>query len=193
MCSQGVLIHMFRELIDYCVTACASSGIYSLSLERTPTNDPVIFSFWSGNVPHRVCLCTGPRGLPIPKKVLGFVSSFITLFESPPNCVCLVGMGDKLNQCFTSALPGTKRPNLAHSFGPADFEKCLTAPPVNIIERHDFRPILDFLFMKLRTALDRDWLQSLPLLHKVFSFHLLFHSQLHLSLIIVVALSFSVF
>ena len=39
---------MFRELIDYCVTACASSGIYSLSLEKTPTNDLVIVSFWSG-------------------------------------------------------------------------------------------------------------------------------------------------
>ena len=132
------------------------------------------------------------RGLLIPKKVLGLVSSFITLFESPPNCVCIVGMGDKLNQCFTSAVPGTKRPNLAHSFGPSDFEKCLTAPTVNIIERHDFRSILDFLLMKLRTALDRNWLQSLPLLHKVF-FHLLFHLHLHLSLIIVLALSFSVY
>ena len=184
---------MFRELIDYCVTACAFSGIYSLSLERTSINDLVIISFWSGNVLHRVCLGTGPRGLLIPNKVLGLVSSFNTLFESPPNCVCLVGMGDKLNQCFTSALPGTKRPNLAHSFGPTDFEKCLAASTVNITERHDFRSILDFLLMKLRTSLDRDWLQSLPLLHKVLSFHLLFHSHIHLSLIIVLALSFSVF
>ena len=159
---------MFRELIDYCVTACASSGIYSLSLEKTPTNDLVIVSFWSGNVLHRICLGTGPRGLLIPKKILGLVASFITLFESPPSCVCLVGMGDKFNQCLTSTLPGTKRPNLVHSFGPNDFEKCLAGPTVNIIERHDFRSILDFLLMKLRTALDRDWLQSLPLLHKVF-------------------------
>ena len=175
------------------MTVCASSGIYWLSLERTPTNDLVIISLWSGNVLHRVCLGTGNRGLLIPKKVLGLVSSFTTLFESPPNCVCLVRMCDKLNQCFTSALPGTKRPNLAHSFGPSEFEKSLIAPIVNIIERHDFRSILDFLLMKLRTALDRDWLQSLPLLHKVFSFHLLFHSHLHLSLFIVLALSVSVF
>ena len=157
---------MFRELIDYCVTACASSGIYSLSLEKTP-NDLVIVSFWSGNVLHRISLGTGPRGLLIPKKIFGLVASFITLFESPPSCVCLVGMGDKLNQCLTSTLPGTKRSNLVHSFGPNDFEKCLPGPTVNIIERHDFRSILDFLLMKLRTTLDRDWLQSLPL-HKVF-------------------------
>ena len=49
-------------------------------------------------------------------------------FREPPNGVCLVGMGDKFSQCFTSALPGSKRPNIAHSFGSADFEKCLTAP-----------------------------------------------------------------
>ena len=158
---------MFRELIDYCVTACASSGIYSLSLEKTPTNDLVIVSFWSGNVLHRICLGTGPRGLLIPKKILGLVASFITLFENPPSCVCLVGMGDKLNQCLTSTLPGTKRPNLVHSFGQMISRNVLLAT-VNIIERHDFRSILDFLLMKLRTALDRDWLQSLPLLLKVF-------------------------
>ena len=168
---------MFRELIDYCVTACASSGIYSLSLERTPTDDLVIVSFWSGNVLHRVCLGTEPRGLLIPKKILGVVASFVTLFESPQNCLCLIGMGDILNQCLTSTLPGTKRPNLAHFFGPNKFDKCLAAPTVNIIERHDFRSILEFLLMKLRTALDRDWLQSLPLLHKVFSLYRLFHSH----------------
>ena len=80
---------MFRELIDYCVTACASSGIYSLSLEKTPTNDLVIVSFCSGNVLHRICLGTGPRVLLIPNKILGLVASFITLFESP-RAVCVL-------------------------------------------------------------------------------------------------------
>ena len=49
-----------------------------------------------------------------------------------------------------------------------DFERCLATPTAQIIERHDFRTILDFLLMKLRTALNKDWLQSVPILHKVF-------------------------
>ena len=52
-------------------------------------------------------------------------------------------------------------------FGPTELEKCLAMPTSRILERHDFRTIFDFLLMKLRTALDQEWLQSVPGLHKV--------------------------
>ena len=76
-------------------------------------------------------------------------------------------MGEKLNSCLSSELPGRQRPCIVNNFGPEKFERCLALPTAKIIERHDFRTIVDFLLMKLRTALDKNWLQSLPLLHKV--------------------------
>ena len=48
------------------------------------------------------------------------------------------------------------------------FETSLSLPTAQKIKRHDCCTILSFLRMKLRTALDRDWLQSLPTLHKVY-------------------------
>ena len=158
---------MFRELVNYCVTHIGSSQNYSLSLYRTPTKTLLFISFWSGNVYQRVCIGAGPRGVLVPRKLLDLLSSFITLFEAPPTWVTLIDMCERLNVSLTATLPGSFRPSTVNSFGPNEFEKYLSLPTARIIERHDFRTIIDFLLTKLRTALDRDWLQSLPLLHKV--------------------------
>ena len=106
----------------------------------------------------------------LPQKTLSLIASFLSLFETALISVSLIGFGDKLNECLTSTLPGTKTPSVVKSHGPAEFERSLATPTVQIILRHDFRTILDFLLMNLRTALDRDWLQNLTLLHKVFHF-----------------------
>ena len=168
---QGMLVYMFRELISYCITHITSSGNYSLVLQRSPTHSFLFLSFWSGNIFQQVCIGTGPRGVLVPKKILILISSLLSLFESPPNCISLVDMEEKLSSCLTSVLNCDPKPSIVNSFSPAEFEKCLAkkcfAPTAKIIERHDFRTIIDYLLLKLRTALDRDWVHSLPVLHKV--------------------------
>ena len=158
---------MFRELIIYCVTNVTANGVYSLSLVHLVTESSLYLGFWSGNVFHQVCIETGPRGFLVPRKILTLITSLISLFETPPPCACLTGMGERLNFCLRSALPGQQRPNLFNNFGVEEFERSLALPTAKIIERHDYKTIIDFLLLKLRTALDKDWLQSLPLSHKV--------------------------
>ena len=164
---QGILIYMFRELMGYCTTMMTSSGAYSLSLQNTTTSSFVIMSFWAGNVFHRVCLGSAPRGTLLPRKILSLISSFLSLFETPPPCIALIGVGEKLDECLVSTLPGSRRPTIINNFNSPEFENFLARPTSQIIERHDYRTIIDFLLMKLRTALDRDWLQSLPNLYQV--------------------------
>ena len=103
---------MFRELISYCVTAIASSGFYSLALQQTPTASFLILSFWSGNVFHRVCLGCAPRGMLLPRKILSFMSSFLSLFETESTCLSLVDLGDKLGDCLSTCLPGKQPPTV---------------------------------------------------------------------------------
>ena len=164
---QGKLVYMFRELISYCITHITSSGNYSLVLQRSPTHSFLFLSFWSGNIFQQVCIGTGPRGVLVPKKILILISSLLSLFESPPNCISLVDMEEKLSSCLISVLNCDPKPSIVNSFSPAEFEKCLATPTAKIIERHDFRTNIDYLLLKLRTALDRDWVHSLPVLHKV--------------------------
>ena len=153
--------------MSYCTTMMTSSGAYSLSLQNTTTSSFIIMSFWAGNVFHRVCVGSAPRGTLLPRKILTLVSSFLSLFETPPHCIALIGVGEKLDECLVSTLPGSCRPTIINNFSATEFESFLARPTSQIIERHVYRTIIDFLLMKLRTALDRDWLQSLPNLHQV--------------------------
>ena len=147
---------MFRELLNYSVTAISTSDSYSFSLRNSPTSIELFVNFWSGNVYHQVCLGSGPRGLLIPKRILSVIAAFVSLFERPPSCVGLIGSPDRLETCLVNSLPGKLRPTPVSGFGPNDLEKNLSVPTSRILERHDFRSILDYLLMKLRTALDRE-------------------------------------
>ena len=158
---------MFRELVNYCVTAISSSGVDSLVLQHESTHIRLFVCFWTGNVLYRVCIGTGPRGILIPRRVLDLISSFLSLLEQPPPCISVLGVGDKLCNCLVSTLPGSRRPKFVNIYGLDEFERSLEMPTAQIIQRHDFRSILDYLLMKLRTALARDWLHSSPTLQKV--------------------------
>ena len=161
------MIHLFRELMAYCVTMINSSGFYTIALQHTPTVSFRILNFWSCNVFHRVCLGSTLRGMLLPHKILNFISPFLCLFETFLTCVAMIKVGDKLGDCLSTCLPGEQQPANIRTSNPEDFERCLSVPTAQIIERYDFRTILDFMLMKLRTALDRDWPKKLPLFHKV--------------------------
>ena len=159
---------MFRELMQHSgVTSVSAVGTYSLSFQSNQFETHVFANFRAGHVFYQVCLGSGPRGTLIPKKMMGVVSSFLSLFESHSSCVCLVDCPDRLTTCFNTSLPGNLRPTSVNSFGTNELERCLALPTSRILERQDYRTILDFNLMKLRTALGRDWLQSLLTLHKV--------------------------
>ena len=50
------MLHMFRELLNYCVTMTASSDAYSLALQHPATTLFNNSSFCSVNIFHRVRL-----------------------------------------------------------------------------------------------------------------------------------------
>ena len=129
---------------------------------------PLLFRFATypnSNVPNPQL----PVGERITTRLLGNVDAKENSDDSfiIQSCVALIDFSEKLSECLSSCLPGKQQSSVVSSYGPEEFEKTLALPTSQIIERHDFRTILDFLLMKLRTALDRDWLKKLPLLHKV--------------------------
>ena len=161
---------MFRELMHYCVVTTGITGIFSLSYQSSSTVNYLYLNFWSGNIYYQVCLGSGPRGILLPKKILTFISFYLSLFESPPSCLSLVNFDEQLGAKLFASFRGRKRLMVVSGFGPMDLEKCLAMPTSRILERHNFRTILAFLLMKLRTTLDQEWSQAIPDLHKVWHF-----------------------
>ena len=121
----------FSELMNYCVTMATSSAAYSLALQHSSTTSFIILSFRSGNVFHRLCLGSSLRGRLLPRKILSLIPSFSSFFDTPLSCNTLIGVGEKLDDCLTSSLPGTKGPSFVNPFLPTEFENslnlCLTS------------------------------------------------------------------
>ena len=144
-CFQGIVVHLFRELLAYCATMINDSGYYSLALQHTPTTSFIFLNFWSGNMFHRVCLGSTPRRMLLPHKIMNFISSFLCLFETFPPSVAVINVGDNLGDCLSTCVPGKQLPTNIRVFNHEEFEQCLSLPTSQVIERHDFRTILDFL------------------------------------------------
>ena len=171
---QSLVIYTFRELLDYCVISFSVTNSYSLSVKLTPTDTHVFLNFWSGNVYDQTCLGCGRRRLLMPKNILVTISSFINLFETAPSCVSVFDCNAKLETCLIYTLPRQLQPSALCSFGADELERCQAVSTAKILEGHDFRTVLDFFLMKLRTELDKDCRLAIPVLHKVilFSHHL---------------------
>ena len=154
----------------------AASDCHSIGSVTTDTESFLFTSFWSGNVLYEVCIGSAPRGLLIPKRVLELVSCFYSLFETVPSCVAVKDFSEKLSSSLPCVMPALKKPSKVNTFGPTELESCLSLPSSQILDRYDFRSILDYLLLKLRSGLDNDWLQNLPVLHKVYFMFISFHS-----------------
>ena len=152
---------MFRKLMGYCVTSIASCGYCSFAMQHTTTATYINISFWSVNVFHRVHLCSAPRGMLLPGKILISISSYLSLFDVVPTCVSFNDVSEKLGDCLFSYLPGKQQPTVVRTFA---------LSTTQFMTRHDYRTIMDSLLMKLRRALDQDLLKKIPLIYKVIYF-----------------------
>ena len=120
--------------------------------------------------------------------MLELVSCFYSLFETVPSCVAVKDFSEKLSSSLPCVMPALKKPSKVNTFGPTELESCLSLPSSQILDRYDFRSILDYLLLKLRSGLDNDWLQNLPVLHKVYFMFIFFIFPLfHLVFLLVVS------
>ena len=160
-------MHMFHVLIRYSVCSIEGSDFFSFEVKDLSTETQLFLSFWSENAYHNICIGTFPRSLSIPKSLLRCVAAFLSLFLDQPSCLALIGFGDRLFQSVRGQFKNPQLVNRCPTFLPRDLDKCLSMPSSKILDRYDYRSILDFLLLKLRLARDHDWLLNLPELHQV--------------------------
>ena len=55
------------------------------------------------------------------------------------------------------------------NFSYEELYKTLAGPTIKILDRYNFRSVIQFFLMKLHSPLDSDWLSNLPELRKVIS------------------------
>ena len=170
---------MFRELLSYCVTSIEASGSYSLRLSVLPFETRLFINFWAGNSLHSICLAVFPGQVFSPAILIPPLSSLFSLINNDVHLLFLSGFTQPLAWTISRVLPQRKRICLTPKFDPEDLEQILLIPSVQFLDRFDFRSVLDFLLMRLRSACGSICLSALPEFQKVILHILLCISWSH--------------
>ena len=159
---------MFREVLSYSITSIESTGSYSLRLAFTAQETRLFVNFWSGNSLHSMCLAVLPGQLLNQSDLIPIISNFFALLDKEAHLLFLSGSSRRLAWTISRVLPQEKRICSTPKFGPEDLEELLLVPTVQILDRFNFRSVLDFLLLRLRSACGSPWLSSLPNFEKVY-------------------------
>ena len=111
-----------------------------------------------------------------PGSLLSLLSGFFALVERDVHLLFLTGFDPRITWTVSRALPQRRRICSIPKFDAEDQERTMLVPSVQILDRFDFRSLLDFLLMRLRSACDSSWLSSLPDFQHVGTSSLYFHN-----------------
>ena len=158
---------MFRELLHYSTQSIGQSGYCSLQLRSAPSSAQLVLVFWSGNVYNCVHLVEFFPSLLEAKKALEVISCFLAVSSNPPIIHSLIGFDGRTVKTLVTEMSQFPRACAVPIFSHEDLYKILAWPTVRILDRYELQSVLQFLLMKLRTALDLAWVNNLPELRKV--------------------------
>ena len=158
---------MFQELLRYSSTSIGQRGLCSFQFNTTSRSSQINLAFWSGNVYNCLCLSEFPNSLQPATKILEVISSFLAVTSDPPTVCSLLGFERRVNKTLTTELDQPTPVCIIPTFNFEEIHKMLAGPCVKILDRYDFQSVLQFLSMKLRTALGSSWLDNLHELRRV--------------------------
>ena len=153
---------MFHELLRYSATSIGQRGLCSLQFTSSTKVAQVNLAFWSGNVYNSLGLSEFPNSLQTAPKVLDAISSFLAVTSNPRTVFSLLGFDGR-----TTELDQSTPICIVATFGYEDLYKMLAGPCIKILDRYEIHSVLQFLLMKLRTALGSAWLNNLQELREV--------------------------
>ena len=153
---------MFRELLSFCITSIERSGSYSLRVTECGGVTRLFGHFWADNSLYGLCIGVFPGRLCPPGSLLSLLSGFFALVEKDVHLLFLTGFDPRITWTVSRVLPQRRRICSIPKFDAEDLERTMLVPSVQILDRFDFRSLLDFLLMRLRSACDSSWMSSLP-------------------------------
>ena len=169
-----MFVHIFRELLRFSTRFISQPGQCSLQLQSTSDSTKLFLSFWAGNVCNHLLLAEIASSLPESKKILEIIVCFLAVPTNFPVIFSLLGSDASSVKTQNSEWSQTPPVCVVPTLNCEDLYNVLAGPAGKILDRYDLHSVLQFLLMKLRTALDSTWLNNLPELRQVSS-HVVCH------------------
>ena len=160
MLFQGLLHHLFLELVKHVASVIAREGAYSIEFCVSSYRRTLSLCFWEGK--RLVCLPMLHCGRDVPptKSYIDLVSRLLSAISGDATIICCSGA----NADFVKELdksPGRKAGvQYPFSLTPVQFERLLHKPSFSAMGRIDMCSMLRALLLRLNGLLDERWVQS---------------------------------
>ena len=153
---------MFRELLSFCVDSIEANGSYSLRLTQYANETRLFVHFTARNCLYGLCIGVFPGRVYTPGTLLLLLSNFFALIGKDAHLLFMDGFAPRIVWTVSRVLTQHRKICRIPSFDAEDLEQTMLVPFVQILDRYDFRSVLDFLLLRLRSACSSPWLSSLP-------------------------------
>ena len=160
MTFQGLLHHLFVELVKHVSSVIAREGAYSIEFSVGSHRRTLSVGFWEGK--RFVCMpmlhCG--RDVPTTKSYIDLVSRLLSAISGDATLICCGGS----NADFVKVLhksPGRKAcAQYLFALAPVQFERLLHKPSFSVMGRIDMCSMLRALVLRLSGLPDERWVQS---------------------------------
>ena len=121
-----------------------------------------------------MCIAVYPSRAKSPAVFIPPISGFLALLDKDVQLSFVTGFTRCFTCSFSRILPQHERICLVPNIDVEDLESALLVPSVQILDCFDFSSVLDFLILRLRSAIGSTWLTALPDFQKVTFLCILF-------------------
>ena len=157
---QGLLHHLFLELVKHVSSVIAREGAYSIEFSVCSRRRTLSVGFWEGK--RFVCMPMLHYGRDVPptKSYIDLVSRLLSAISGDATNICCGGSNSDFVKVLDKS-PGWKAGvQYPSALAPVQFERLLHKPSFSVMGRIDMFSMLRALLLRLSGLLDERWVQS---------------------------------
>ena len=157
---QGLLHHLFLELVKHVSSVIAREGAYSTDFFVDSRRRTLSLCFWEGKRFLCLPMLHCGRDVPPTKSYIDLVSRLLSAISGDATIICCGGSSVDFVKVLDKS-PG-RRAGVQYPFSltPVQFERLLHKPSFSVMGRTDMCSMLRALLLRLNGLLDERWVQS---------------------------------
>ena len=157
---QGLLHHLFLELVKHVSSVIAREGAYSIEFFVGSRRRTLSLCFWEGKRFLCLPMLHCGRDVPPTKSYFDLVSRLMSAISGDATIICCGGSSADFVKVLDKS-PGRKAGvQYPFSLTPVLFERLLHKPSFSVMGRIDMCSMLRALLLRLNGLLDERWVQS---------------------------------
>ena len=157
---QGLLHHLFVELVKHVSSVIAREGAYSIEFSVGSHRRTLSVGFWEGK--HFVCMPMLHCGRDVQptKGYIDLVLRLLSAISGDATIVCCGGSNADFEKVLVKSLGPKAGVQYPFALAPVQFERLVHKPSFSVMGRIDMCSMLRALLLRLNGLLDERWVQS---------------------------------